>query len=126
MAKAQGVKLGYGKAEDVNEAIAQGKIDPRDFIIATDTHEFKYVDDEKNVQDVVIRIKRYADVESAIIGINEASYTYQGQTIMIYDASSNRYVPYTVQIDPTDNTKFTVEKVLTIYDGKPGVRWVEF
>lgn len=71
--KEQGVKLGYGRAEDIDRALAQEKLDPRDFIITSDTHEFKYIDDDTNVQDVVIRIKRYADIESAVQAINDAS-----------------------------------------------------
>lgn len=117
-------KLGFGAAANVNSAIADGTLDSRDLIITSDTHEFMYVDDSGKAQPTVTRNKRFNSTASALVEINSATDSYLGQTIMVLDVDTNKYVPYLVQQDPEDGTRFVIEKMQTETSG--GFEQVDF
>ena len=102
-------KLGYGKAGHINTAIEEGKLDARDLIFTSDTHELKFIDDELNVLDLTVRKLRFDNIESALAKVNSSLEAYSGQTIMIRD-ENGKYSSYLVQDDPNNEGKFIIEK----------------
>jgi hypothetical protein len=123
MALAESTKLGYGPLSNAQSAVDEGKLDARDLIIASDTHEFMYVDDDDQIQKIVVRTLTFNNYETALTSINSMSEVYLGQDVRILDSATNRYVPYIIQADT--NGGYTLERVTTENDGCT-LKWEEF
>ena len=93
---AQFSKLGYGNADDVDTAIANGILDGKDIVITRDSSEFIYIRDDKTKQVIRPRTRRFSSADEAIIALNTDDDSYAGQTVMILD-EHGKYSPYIVQ-----------------------------
>ena len=100
-------KLGRGEFNNIDPAIEQGKLDPKDIIITSDTSELVYIRDDNSKQIIRGRVPLYDSESDAVTALNIATDTYAGQPIAIKD-SDGKYKPYTVQ---NGETGFIVEAV---------------
>lgn len=100
-------KLGYGRAGDVESAIALGLIDGKDIIITKDTSEIMYVRDDLSVQKITSRTLCFDEPSIANEELNRNESTYAGQTVMIKDVK-DKYTPWIVQ-KSSESGRFFVE-----------------
>ena len=90
-------KLGYGRAGDVESAIALGLIDGKDIIITKDTSEFMYIRDDLSVQKITSRTLCFDEPSIANEELNRNESTYAGQTVMIKDVKG-KYTPWMLSL----------------------------
>ena len=100
-------KLGYGRAGDVESAIALGLIDGKDIIITKDTSEIMYVRDDLSVQKITSRTLCFDEPSIANEELNRNESTYAGQPVMIKDVKG-KYTPWIVQ-KSSESGRFFVE-----------------
>ena len=115
-------KLGYGNYDNIDSAIAQGKLNGKDSVITKDTSELVYLRDDNTKQVIRGRVARFASEALALDALNAAADTYAGQIVMILDES--KYVPYVVQDDAENPGKYIVEKSMSTVS--TGFVWQEF
>lgn len=120
MAEGNGVKIGYGKFENIDTAVEKEILDERDLVITKDTSELVYIKDDKTKQVIRSRVLRFDTKNEAIIELNKNSDTYAGQMVMIKGADG-KYDSYIVQLG---NSSFEVEPIVQMSPG--GLTWVEF
>lgn len=114
-------KLGYGKNENIDKAIANHVIDENDIVITEDTSELVYIKDDRTKQYIRPRNKTFESIVDAVENLNASADTYAGQTVMIKN-TDGKYNIYTVQVAP--DGAWEVDPLPTATG--TGLTWVRF
>lgn len=89
-------KIGYGEFEKIDNALHSGLIDACDLVIASDTLELVYIDEDEQKITIKTRTQLFENETSAIEYLNEHSEIYAGQPIAIKNGN-NEYRLFIVQ-----------------------------
>lgn len=89
-------KVGYGRASNIESAIASGKIDKGDIVITSDTNEFVFIAPDGALIRCRSQISKFDALDDAVTYAEESPAAYDGEIINIYSEEHGAFLPYTL------------------------------